>query len=177
VAKILDSHSIPNLALSEADATVAATLEKIKTHSCVHFACHAYQDIDNPLNSGFVLNDGRLTLSDITKIGMGNAELAYLSACQTSAGNEQLSEEAVHLAAGMLAAGFRGVVATMWPIRDQDAPQVAKDFYDYLLENSSESGIDRSIAARALDHAVRRLRHSVGTSDFLAWLPYVYFGM
>ncbi|RXW14105.1 hypothetical protein EST38_g11749 [Candolleomyces aberdarensis] len=179
VAKTLDSHSIPNLALSEAGATVATTLEQIKTHNWVHFACHAYQDLDKPLNSSFVLNDGRLTLSEIVKLGMKNAELAYLSACQTSAGDGRLSEEAVHLAAGMLAAGFQGVVATMWSIRDRDAPQVAKDFYEYLLENSSEGGINSSLAAHALDHAVRRLRDKVGASDldFLSWLPYVYFGM
>ena len=41
------------------------------------------------------------------------ADLAYLSACQTSTSNEKLSEEAVHLAAGMMAAGYHGDVATM----------------------------------------------------------------
>ncbi|KAJ2930106.1 hypothetical protein H1R20_g6978, partial [Candolleomyces eurysporus] len=62
-----------------------------------------------------------------------NADLAFLSACQTSAGEQKLSEEAVHLAAGMLAAGYRRVVATMWAIGDRHAPEVAKDFYDYLF--------------------------------------------
>ncbi|KAJ2935977.1 hypothetical protein H1R20_g1116, partial [Candolleomyces eurysporus] len=168
VARTLDSHSIPNLALSEADATVATALEQIKTHNWLHFACHAHQDGDKPLNSGFVLNDGGLTLSEIIKLGMKNAEIAYLSACQTSAGDKRLSEEAVHLAAGMLAAGFKGVVATMWSIRDRDAPQVARDFYGYLLENSSEGGIDSSLAAHALDHAVRQLREEV-ESIFLGY--------
>ncbi|KAJ2934011.1 hypothetical protein H1R20_g3080, partial [Candolleomyces eurysporus] len=179
VAKTLESHSIPNLTLSEAGATVATALEEIKTHNWLHFACHAHQDVDKPLNSGFVLNDGGLTLSEIVKLGMKNAEIAYLSACQTSTGDERLSEEAVHLAAGMLAAGFKGVVVTMWSIRDRDAPQVARDFYEWLLENSSKGGIDSSLAAHALDHAVRRLREEVGVSDldFLSWLPYVYFGM
>ena len=48
------------------------------------------------------------------------ADLALLSACQTSAGDEKLSEEVIHLAAGMLAAGYRGAVATMWSIRDHN---------------------------------------------------------
>jgi CHAT domain-containing protein len=108
---------------------------------------------------------------------MRDAEFAYLSACQTSTGDEQLSEEAVHLAAGMLAAGFKGVVATMWSIRDQDAPEVAKDFYGYLL-SQSKTGIDSSLAAHALDYAVRRRRKNLDMSDmdFLAWIPYVHFG-
>ena len=45
-----------------------------------------------------------------------NAELAFLSACQTAAGDEKTPEESAHLAAGMLAVGFKGVVATMWSI-------------------------------------------------------------
>ena len=45
--------------------------------------------------------------------------LAFLSVNKTSIGDEQLSEEAVHLAAGMLAAGYHGVVAAMSSIRDQ----------------------------------------------------------
>lgn len=33
-------------------------------------------------------------------------------------GDEKLSDEVVHLAAGISAAGYRGVVATMWSISD-----------------------------------------------------------
>lgn len=117
-------------------------------------------------------------MSKIIDLGAGHAEFAYLSACQTGTGDQNLSEEAVHLAAGMLAAGeCRGVVATMWSIRDQEAPIVAKDFYRYVLQHSKK-GMDSSLAAHALDHAVRRLREKVSQSDqdFLAWLPYVHFG-
>ncbi|RXW24363.1 hypothetical protein EST38_g1485 [Candolleomyces aberdarensis] len=160
VARALDGHSIPNITLSASAATVDTTLSQIKNHNWLHFACHAYQDVSNPLNSGFVLSDAKLTLSEISKLG-----------------DERLSEEAVHLAAGMLAAGFKGVVATMWSIRDQDAPEMAKDFYGYLLVQSKK-GIDSSLAAHALDHAVRRMKENIGTSDrdFLAWVPYVHFG-
>jgi len=56
-------------------------------------------------------------------------ELAFLSACQTSAGKEKFSQEAVHLAGGMLAAGYRSVVASMWLIEGQFGPIVAKIFY------------------------------------------------
>ncbi|KAJ6487356.1 hypothetical protein DFH09DRAFT_841575, partial [Mycena vulgaris] len=41
-----------------------------------------------------------------------------LSACQTARGAKGLQEESVHLAAGMLLAGYRGVIATMWSIMD-----------------------------------------------------------
>jgi hypothetical protein len=46
-----------------------------------------------------MLHDGGLELSEIIKMKLVGADLAYLSACQTSTGDEKLSEEAVHLAA------------------------------------------------------------------------------
>ena len=60
-------------------------------------------------------------------------DLAFLSACQKSTGDGRLSEEAVHLAAGMLAAGYRGVIATMWLIRDRYASEFAKVFRQISL--------------------------------------------
>ncbi|TFK16347.1 hypothetical protein FA15DRAFT_553296, partial [Coprinopsis marcescibilis] len=60
-------------------------------------------------------------------------------------------------AGGMLAAGYRGVVATMWSIRDQQAPQVAEDFYEYLLAEGG-TGINGSRASYALHHAIQKWR-------------------
>jgi CHAT domain-containing protein len=108
-----------------------------------------------------------------------NADLAFLSACQTSTGEERLSEEAVHLAAGMLAAGYQRVVATMWAIKDSHAPEVARDFYDYLLAHQHDNGFDGSQSAFALHHAVQKLRQRLDNSSalLLAWIPYVHFGL
>ena len=111
-----------------------------------------------------------------------NADLAFLSACQTSTGEETLSEEAVHLAAGMLAAGYHRVAATMWSIGDQHAPEVARDFYDYLLAHQGaigEGGFDGSQSAYDLHHAIQKLRQRIDNSSksLLAWIPYVHFGL
>ena len=79
-----------------------------------HIACHGKQNFNNPLESALVLADGELMVSRIMAQPMPNASLAFLSACQTAMGDENLPEEAIHLAATLLFAGFRGVVATMW---------------------------------------------------------------
>jgi len=97
-------------------ATISRVKLEMASHPSIHFACQASQDVKNPLMSGFYLYDGRLELSEIMKQNITNCELAFLSACQTSTGDEKLSDEAVHLAAAMLAVGYRSVVATMWPI-------------------------------------------------------------
>jgi len=74
-------------------------------------------------------------------------ELAFLSACQTSAGKEKFSLVVVHLAGGMLAAGYRSVVASMWLIEDQFGPIVVKFFYKELMDRSKASGIRESTHA------------------------------
>ncbi|KAJ3511663.1 hypothetical protein NLJ89_g3965 [Agrocybe chaxingu] len=168
------------------EATIARVKEEMAAHSWVHLACHAVQDVATPLNSGFHLHDGLLELLEIMPQRLANTEHAFLSACQTSTGDEKLSDEAVHLAAGMLAAGYRGVVATMWSIRDKYGPEIASTFYSRLLEEgglSTEGGgvtnFDGAGAARALDYSVQKIREKLGDgeSDLLAWLPYVHFGV
>jgi CHAT domain-containing protein len=79
-----------------------------------HLACHGVQDQEDPLNSGFCLGDGKLTVSNLMVIKLEHAFLAFLSACETAKGDKNLPDQAIHLAAAMLFCGFRSVVATMW---------------------------------------------------------------
>jgi CHAT domain-containing protein len=88
-----------------------------------------------------------------------------------------MSEEAVHLAGGMLAAGYRSVIATMWSIKDNDAPLIAGEVYRYLVSGPEP---DSTRAAHALHHAVKRLREQVdesGQSSFLSWVPFIHVGI
>jgi CHAT domain-containing protein len=79
----------------------------------LHLACHGEQ-ANSPLDSAFLLSNGRLTIQDLMSIRLSNAVLAFLSACQTAKGSEDMPDQAVHLAASMLFCGFRSVVGTMW---------------------------------------------------------------
>ena len=103
-------------------ATVTRILPSMSQCHWLHLACHGFQDPVNPTQSAFALYDERLTLSTLMDTVAENAELAFLSACETAVGDERNPEESIHLAAGMLAVGFKGVVATMWSIMDNDAP-------------------------------------------------------
>ena len=176
----LKNHNVQFLCLEGEVATVDQGIANMETHTCIHFACHAYQNTQEPLRSSFMLNDGGLELSKIIKRNLEGADLAYLSACQTSTGDEKLSEEAVHLAAGMLAAGYRGVIATMWSISDQHGPQVAEDFYARLisqdLEQDQPSSLSTDNAAHALHYSTQKLRKQLGDL-VLDWIPYVHFGL
>jgi len=171
-----------SLSLEGKAATVSRVKLEMESHESVHFACHASQNIENPLKSAFYLHDGCLELADIMRQKISYCELAFLSACQTSTGDEKLSEEAVHLAAGMLAVGYRGVVATMWSINDNYGPMVAESFYKYLVDKGALLGkpiIDSANGAYALHRAVQSIREEVGDTEqsLLMWTPYVHFGI
>ena len=180
IMQLLKNHNVQFLCLEGEVATVDQGITYMETHSCIHFACHAHQNTQEPLKSSFMLHDGGLELSEIIKRKLEGADLAYLSACQTSTGDERLSEEAVHLAAGMLTAGYCGVVATMWSISDQHGPQVAEDFYAGLISLDLKPGLLSNLstdnAAHALHYSTQKLRKQLGDSA-LDWIPYVHFGL
>ena len=79
-----------------------------------HLACHGIQGVDSPTESAFILADGKLELEELIKRPLPHAQ----SACKTATGDLKLAEEAAHLAAGMMLAGYRSVIATMWSIRN-----------------------------------------------------------
>ncbi|KAI0031629.1 CHAT domain-containing protein [Vararia minispora EC-137] len=162
--------------LDDADATVSAASTAMGAHSCVHFACHGIQHPSEPIKTTFKLADGDLTLLDIISAPHARADLAVLSACQTATGDTELAEEAVHMASGMLVAGYRSVIATMWSIRDDDGPRIAQIVYGKLLKGGSGGRkLQGADAAEALHHAVAALR-SEG-ADFLSWVPFIHVGV
>ena len=147
----------------------------MKEADWVHFACHGIQDAPNAIRSGLCLADGRrLKISDIIALSRPRGGLAFLSACQTAMGDEDLSDEAIHIAAGMLFAGYGGVVGTMWSISDKHAPDVARDVYKQLFRDGKRP--DYREAARALHEAIGRLRGRVPGS-FATWLPFIHVGL
>jgi CHAT domain-containing protein len=99
----------------DAPATVQNVLSHLSTSHIVHFACHCGRSATGPLDSGLILHGGHpLTVKAIMKQNIPNASLAFLCACDTAMGVEDLPDEAMHVAASLLFAGFRGVIATMW---------------------------------------------------------------
>jgi CHAT domain-containing protein len=148
-------------------------MKAMKDSNWAHLACHGAQRQDEPTKSALILQDGHLTLEEIIRLDLPNAEFAYLSACQTTTGEEKLSDEAVHIAGGMLLAGYRGVVATMWSIQDDLAPEVADEFYRRIMEG--EGRPDSRKAAEALHFAVQKLRKK--GVPLTSWIPFVHLGV
>ena len=159
------------ISLEDEFGTVDHVRKEMSEAHWIHLACHGTQDMDHPIKSAFLLADGRLELAEIIKRPLPRAEFAFLSACQTATGDVKLAEEAIHLAAGMMLAGYDSVVATMWAILDRDGPIVADAVYSEML---SEGKADVSRAPYALHNAVQK--HRLSGASFIAWMPFIHMG-
>ena len=101
----------------------------------VHFATHALADLRQPLASLLVLpatdTSGKSTYLTAGQVQgwRGDAELVFLSACESAIGPPQYASGMPGLQRAFLRAGARGVIATLAPIEDVYAQQFAADFY------------------------------------------------
>ncbi|CAG8692253.1 17006_t:CDS:1, partial [Acaulospora colombiana] len=163
-----------HVVLEGSAGTKRRVMKSMEECNWIHLACHGIQRPDEPTKSALLLDDGHLTLEEIIKLDLPQAEFAFLSACQTTTGDENLSEEAVHIAGGMLLAGYRGVVATMWSIQDELAPMVTDEFYRHIMEEGKRP--DPRKAAEALHMSVQKLRQQPGV-HLTDWIPFVHLGV
>ncbi|MFI9150634.1 CHAT domain-containing protein [Streptomyces sp. NPDC053367] len=134
-------------------------LAALPTHPVAHFSCHGLADGRDPGASRLVLYDHEtapLTVGDIGTLRL-TGELAFLSACDTSATVLRLADEAVHLTGAFHLAGYRHVIGTLWPVDERAAAEIANDFY-LRLTTGGTTPPDTASSARALHHAVRSLR-------------------
>lgn len=116
IAAAAVSNSIKVVDQLAGATTVKRASEAMKVANVVHLACHGVQDMDDATLSGFCLGDGRLTISQLMNLNIKDGFLAFLSACETARGSEDQPDQVMHLAAAMLFAGFRSVIATMWSV-------------------------------------------------------------
>lgn len=127
-----------NLFLRE-NATEASFKSNASNAGILHFATHAFVDLENPLNSHLVLSekdtineDGILYAHELMGLNL-NAELAILSACNTGVGKPENIEGAQNLAYAFAFSGVKNVLVTLWNTADASAPIIVKRF----LENTS----------------------------------------
>ncbi|MBL7502820.1 CHAT domain-containing protein [Frankia nepalensis] len=141
--------------LSGEAATHDAVLRAIPAATWSHFACHAHVDPRVPSQSHLLLADHRqrpLTAAHVAGLHLEHAELAYLSACSTAQTTAQLADEVIHVASAFQLAGYRHVIATLWPVGDAAAIRHAQHLYRALTEP------DPVDPATALSNTTRRLR-------------------
>jgi len=71
--------------LRDSSATAAAVRQALEqSPPLAHFACHGTQDVTSPSAGYLRLHNGPLSIPEITGLRLDGAELAFLSACETS---------------------------------------------------------------------------------------------
>jgi CHAT domain-containing protein len=104
---------------------------------------------------------------DVARLRLDHAELAFLSACETARPGARLADEAIHLASAFSLAGYRHVVATLWPIGDTHAVTVARDVYTALATTGDVAG--------AVHATTRRLRNRWADTPSV-WASHIHVG-
>jgi len=159
--------------LTGPQATHDTVLTALPTGRWAHFACHGASDPSNPSASYLLLTDhGQrpLTVVDVARLRLDDAGLAFLSACSTAQPGRRLADEAIHLASAFQLAGYRHVIATLWPIGDQYAVDLAADIYT-TLSTAGEADV-----AGAVHAAVRRMRLRPGWDTPSVWASHIHVG-
>ena len=159
------------------DATEARLKEVLRASPprILHLAAHGFADPVEPINSSIILGastdpveDGQLYTLEILSLPTA-PELIVMSACESAGGMISRGEGVVGLSRAFLAAGARGVVASLWPVSDASTAGLMKTFYGAMLR-SHEPAFE----------ALRRARLSLLDSSQFAhpfyWAPFILIG-
>ncbi|MGB6033155.1 MAG: CHAT domain-containing protein, partial [Bacteroidota bacterium] len=137
----------------------------------IHIAAHARLDDETPMNSYIQLatdgtseEEGKVRAVDLLSMNL-SAELVVLSGCNT--GSSQQSGSSRALVRGFMAGGVPAVVASLWNVDDNTAPDFMATFYRFLKEGERKS---RALQLAKLD-LIRK-----GKRDPFYWAGYVLIG-
>lgn len=112
----------PKRVAVQTDATRGWLLRAARRAELLTLACHATFTQRDPLASAFELADGAVSLADALRgiPDLRGLRLLVLSACQTALLDLRGARDEVRsLAAGMIQAGARAVLASLWPVDDR----------------------------------------------------------
>jgi CHAT domain len=158
--------------LSGSLATHETVLAALPAGRWTHFACHAEADPANPSAGYLLLADHQkqpLTVTDIARLRLEDARLAFLSACSTARPGQRLTDEVIHLASAFQLAGYRHVIGTLWQIDDQHAQVFAEDIYSTLITTGKHD------VAETVHTAVRRIRKDWAHTPSV-WASHIHVG-
>ena len=157
--------------LPDADLRIGAGASADVLRECgggcrlVHIATHGHFREDNPLFSGVRLGDSYLTVHDLYGLRLP-VDLITLSGCGTGLNVVTGGDELRGLVRGLLAAGARSALVTLWDVHDRSTAEFMTRFYTHL-----QSGTNKAESVR---RAMLDLRASYPHPYF--WAPFVLVG-
>jgi len=161
VAKILPNAEL----ILGVDANAEALRTKGMHSRLIHIATHGTFRQDNPMFSGIRLGDAYLNLYDLYQLKL-EADLVTLSGCATGLNVVSAGDELLGLIRGLLYAGARSLLLTLWNVHDRSTADFMTYFYRRLQE-----GVDKP---SALQGAMADLRLQYAHPYY--WAPFALIG-
>lgn len=144
------------------------------SHNIFHFATHGLllgntaPDASSLLVSEDGGGDGFLSVAEIAALDLRRAQLAVLSACETSVGAEgQQAIDLGNLSGAFLAAGAPTVIGSLWKVDDTSTTTLMLELYRRFLEVG---------AGEALRQAQLTLLHDGRHAHPYHWAAFVVYG-
>lgn len=140
------------LALTGNQPTKEVVRDALDDYPIVHFATHGILSDESPLLSSILLANGEaLTVYELMGTQL-NADLVVLSACRTAQGEVTQGDDVLGLTRGLLAAGARSAVATLWPVDDIATSLFMEQFYQHVRK-----GVSPALSLRNAQNDLRTL--------------------
>ena len=131
----------------------------------IHISTHGSFRQDSPVFSGVRMGDTFLNLYDLYRLRLP-AELITLSGCSTGVNFVAAGDEPIGLMRGLLAAGARSLLLTLWDVNDVSTAKFMEVFYNNLGRSSNRS--------TALQQAMHEVRGAYPHPYY--WAPFVLVG-
>ena len=199
VSCCLQSHSLSTCLLVRDEATLSRVLS-LHTPQLIHISSHAQHIMDHPqaafrgnyfsdLNTAAIILSGYNTFCRknfqqlptecgpallpplaIMSMKLQGTKLVFLSTCNSAAGTAVVQEAVNSLAEAFLTAGVQTVIATLWPIADQQGAIISKLFYNKLVT----PGVRPS---EALAYAKKTLKQQDESSYWSNYAAFICYGL
>jgi CHAT domain-containing protein/tetratricopeptide (TPR) repeat protein len=129
-------------AITGAQGTKVAIVQKMPQASIIHLATHGLLDDVRGLGSAIALapsgsDDGLLTAEEIFDMKL-QANLVVLSACNTGFGRIT-GDGVIGLSRALISAGVPSVIVSLWAVPDAPTSELMKAFYQNLQNNPDKA--------------------------------------
>lgn len=147
------------------EATLARLRGEAGACRLIHIATHGLFRRENPMLSSVRLADGELAVADLYDLSL-NADLVTLSGCGTGLNAVVGGDELIGLMRGLLYAGTRSLLLTMWQVDDFSTAEFMGSFYRHLVNGRS--------MAQAVGMAMKAIRERFPHPYY--WAPFILVG-
>lgn len=154
----------PSLFVGE-EANEVVLREKGPTSRTIHIATHGRFRHDNPMFSAIRLGNSSLSLFDLYQLRLP-ADLITLSGCSTGMNMVSPGDELLGLARGLLHAGARSLLLSLWDVQDATTAEFMTQFYSLMAQGHSKA---KALRFTMLD---MKLRYP----HCYQWAPFILVG-